>query len=301
MTQQSYQHLCGWVNDPAEVEAVLAELPMPSFAAAAPHLAGKGAKRVALLWKACDIVLGEQPIYPVQTIGDCVSHGFGRVVDLVKCLQIVAGRRQKWIAQTASEPIYGGSRVEVGGGRIRGDGSVGAWAAKWISQYGVLSRIKYGEIDLTSYSGERAREYGRKGCPDVLEPIARERVVRTVSLVTSYEQARDAIANGHPIAVCSNQGFASKRDADGFARAQGAWGHCMAFIAADDEFKRPGLLCCNRSWGQNWIDGPKRLRQPDGTFWVDADVADRMLRQGDSFAASEFDGYPDQELDYMLI
>ena len=38
------------------------------------------------------------------------------------------------------EVIYGGSRVEIGGGRIRGDGSIGAWAARWVRDYGVVPR-----------------------------------------------------------------------------------------------------------------------------------------------------------------
>ena len=77
----------------------------------------------------------------------------------------------------------------------------------------------------------------------------------------------------------------------------------MAFVGMDDEFKRPGLLCVN-SWPVNWISGPKRHEQPDGSFWVDAEVADSMLRQNDSFALSGFEGYPSQtngNHDYILI
>jgi hypothetical protein len=32
------------------------------------------------------------------------------------------------------------------------------------------------------------------------------------------------------------------------------------------------------------------------TFWVDADVLDRMLGQGDSFALSNYDGFPARRL-----
>jgi hypothetical protein len=48
------------------------------------------------------------------------------------------------------------------------------------------------------------------------------------------------------------------------------------------------------SWGADWISGPKRHDQPDGSFWVDADVAERMLRGQDSFAVSGYEGYPAQ-------
>lgn len=36
-------------------------------------------------------------------------------------------------------------------------------------------------------------------------------------------------------------------------------------------------------------------------FWVDADVVDSMLRQNDSFAFSNFDGFPEQDNGWMLI
>jgi len=292
--------LCGWVYDPKEVDAIVSALPMPTFAAACPMI-GSGKGKTALLYQAVSYVAGRFPNYVAQEIGDCVSHGYRTCIDVLKCVQIaLAGDHSLWTAETATEPIYGGSRVEVGGGKIRGDGSVGAWAARWITMWGVLARMPYGTIDLTLYSGSRAKQWGRTGVPDELEPIAKEHPVQTVSLVQTYEEARDAIANGYPVAVCSNQGFTMTRDSEGFANPRGSWGHCMAFIAVDDGYRRPGLLCQN-SWGSDWITGPKRNDQPDGSFWVDAEVADRMLGGGDSFALSQFVGYPSQDLDWLLV
>lgn len=293
--------LGGWVHDPAEVDRIMGTLPMPLCGAAAQSILGSGKGKKGLLHQAVVKVVGQFPTYPAQEIGDCVSHGYRTCIDVLKCVEIaLRGEAEQWKAETATEPIYGGSRVEVGGGKIRGDGSVGAWAAKWISEWGVLSRLVYGSTDLTTYSGKRAKQWGDRGVPDELEAAAKEHPVSTVSLVQSYEEARDLIVNGYPIAVCSNQGFTSTRDSEGFASPRGSWAHCMAFIAADDEYRRPGLLCMN-SWGPDWIGGPKRHGQPDGSFWVDADVADRMLRRGDSFALSQFLGYPSQDLDWMLI
>ena len=73
----------------------------------------------------------------------------------------------------------------------------------------------------------------------------------------------------------------------------------MLIIGMDDTGRRPGGLLLN-SWGPDWISGPKRLGQPEGSFWVDADIIDRMLAQEDSFAPSSYFGYPKQELDYKL-
>lgn len=281
----------GWEYDWRAVNRYLAESTTPVFAASAAPLQGTGKGSVRLLYEHVRKVVGGDIIL-TQTIGDCVSQGWAQARDYVACAQIVAGLRQRWIATCATEPIYALSRVEVGGNKIRGDGSVGAWAAKAVSQYGTLSRIKYPTVDLSVYSGERARRWGSTGCPDELEPIARERQIKTVSLCTSYEQARDAIANDYPVVVCSQQGFDEQRDADGFMRPRGTWGHCMIFTGVDDSFRRPGLLCQN-SWGPHWISGPKRHDQPEGSGWVDAETVDRMLRiQPDSYAVSGFVGYP---------
>lgn len=287
------QHF-GWVNRPREVTAYVATLTMPVFGAGAPALKDSGKGQVVLLHKALIELMGSFPVHN-QTIGDCVSHGWGLGVDVLKAVQIATEKRQEtWAGEAATEVIYAGSRVEIGGGRLgNGDGSLGAWAADWVAKYGIVPRGKHGSIDLSTYDGQRAKSWGARGrgVPDELEPIAREHPVQTVSLVRSYEEARDAIANGYPVPVCSMQGFEMTRDSKGFARPKGTWPHCMLFMAVDDADGRPGLLCMN-SWGPNWISGPKRHDQPDGSFWVDADVATRMLRDGDSFAISNFVGYP---------
>lgn len=292
----------GWVHDPDAVDNYLATLRRPVFGVSAHSLNESGRGAVALLHKCVERVAGRFPVR-LQTIGDCVSQGYATGVDVLKCVEIdLAGESEQWVAETASEPIYAASRVEIGGGRLSGDGSVGAWAAKAVAELGTVCRQRIGSVDLTTYDGDRARRWGRRGAgvPDSIEPAMREHLVRSVSLVSTYEEARDAIANGYPVPVCSTQGFQSRRDADGFARPSGSWAHCMAFVAVDDEFGRPGLLCVN-SWGPGWIRGPVRHGQPAGSFWVDADVADRMLRARDSFALSNFEGYPARNLDYLLI
>jgi len=292
----------GWIDDPAAVDQVVSQLSHPILGDDLPHLADSGKDKTVLLHKAVERIFDTYPI-GYQQIGDCVSFGCGYAVLALMCVEIVIGGEQEDVpAIVATEPIYAGSRVEVGGGRLGyGDGSIGAWAAKWVTEWGILLRQKYGAIDLTEYSGRRAKDWGgpRAGCPDELEPIAREHPVREVTKVTSYEEARDAIANGYPVSVASMQGFASRRDDAGFARASGRWAHQMYFVACDD-VSRPGLLCVN-SWGRNWISGPKRHGQPDGSFWVDADVADRMLGAGDSFAYASCEGFPRRKIDYMLI
>lgn len=238
-------------------------------------------------------------------VHNCVSMGAAGAVDLLRCVQhVVGGTNEQWIAECATEPIYAGSRVEIAGGQLGGgDGSNGIWAVQYLQKYGVLLRQKYGNIDLTTYSGQRARQWGmpRAGVPNELEPIAREHPVKTFTQVKTWEECRDAIANGYPITIASNQGFSSTRDKDGFARASGNWAHEMHIIAAKDD-SRPGGLILN-SWGTSWNGGPKgEYDIPDGSFWCDAEVLERnILRAGDSWALSNFDGFPPQELNLRWI
>src|SRR3984957_10605126 len=137
-----FQTLGGWINNPIEVQRTLAGMPRPSFAAAAPHLGGSGAGQTTLLYKAFKDVNGGQYIdYPAQTIGDCVSQGFGHGIDLLESVQITAGGRAEAVKETATEAIYGLARVDIGGQRgSRSDGAVGAWPAKAVSTIGTVSR-----------------------------------------------------------------------------------------------------------------------------------------------------------------
>lgn len=301
----------GWVDDPRAVERFVATLERPLFGLAAPHLKGTGRGKDVLFWMAEEKILGKVLPAHRQTIGDCVSHGWGRGVQDLKLIEIaIKGEREQWQGEIATEPIYAGSRVEIGGGRLSGDGSIGAWAAGWVKQYGVLLRSKYDEFDLTRYSGRKARQWGRRGAgvPDALEPIAREHPVRTVSLVTDADEGRDALVNGFPIPICSNQGFTTQRDRQGFCRPRGSWAHCMeARGYCTVKGNRPAVAI-QQSWGES-PTGPNRLTLesgreialPQGVFLIDMEVFDRMLKQKDSFAISNFEGFPAQDLDWVMI
>ncbi len=292
----------GWVDHPEEVARVVSALPDPEFAEAAPDLAGTGAGKTFLLFLAVRKQHGSDIILH-QTVGDCTSNGAALAVDVVRCVQ-----GESVTKLTSTEEIYAGGRVEIARGAFgSGDGATGAAVAQCCKQLGTLVRDIYGSIDLRVYSGARARAWGmpHAGIPDELEPIAKQHPVKAITRVSTYAEARDAIANGYPVTVASNQGFNTIRDSQGFLKPSGSWAHQMCFIAADDT-DRPGLLCMN-SWGPDrssggWVTGARRLDQPEGSFWVDADVAERrMLAAGDSFAYSHAVGWARQDLDFDFL
>jgi hypothetical protein len=281
------------------------------FQQAGAHLKNTGRGKRVLLWKFFERLIGS-PLVPHDQGGpDCVGQGYALGTDVLSAVQIaVTRKRDRWVAKAAVEPIYAGSRVETSDKVLRGEGSNGIWAAKWCNQYGILHRKPYlnGKYDFTEYSFEKARKWGHictkctpwgGGVPEDLEQIAKRHPIKTYTLVKSWPEARDAIANGYPVIICSNVGFVDTRDKDGFARAKGKWLHCLLLAGIDDISSRSGGLLIN-SWGPNWITGPTRFGQPAGSFWVDAETLNRMLKQGDSFAISNYVDLPRRDLDYRL-
>jgi len=238
----------------------------------------------------------------------CVGQAVAAAVDFLAHVEIRAGDPERRPpAPAAAGCIYGLSRVEIGGlGLKAGGGSHTIWACQAIQQYGVIARLNYPFLghDLRQPSSERAIEFGATGLPTGLEMIAKIHPVKDYISVDSYEEARDCIYMGCPIAVGSSQGFGEgrlTRDSDGFLNPPrrllfpSTWNHCMTVIGVCDE-GRKGVLILN-SWGSSWVNGPYRFGdEPQGCFWVDADIFDKMCKQGDCFALRGFSGYPNYRL-----
>jgi hypothetical protein len=287
----------GWIPDPQAVDEVRSSLQFPAFHETEAFQSQVGSEDV-YLWDACRKVTGDVlPARDQKSVGSCVGFGTASAIEHLICVQ-AANASDETFKEVSPEIIYAGSRVEIGGGRVRGDGSVGAWAAKFVNQYGVLPRGKFGLLDLTKYDERTCRDLGMKGVPDELEPLAREHPVKAIANVRSWAEAQAAIRNGYPIAVCSSQGFGMVRDAEGFCPPQGTWYHCMALVGIRGG-SRPGGFLLN-SWGPNAHSGPQAPGEPPAGFWADAAVLDRMLKQGDSWAFSSFTGFPAQKLDWFV-
>lgn len=283
--------LTGWIKNPNEVSVVLESLPNPFFRRAAWGLAGTGRDQTVLLYKAWADATGKgYPPYPAQQIGDCVSHAFAHAVDLLACVEIAIGREAEVFKETASEAVYGMARVDIGGQRgSRSDGAVGAWGAKAVNTLGTVSREVVGP-----YSGKRAKEWGANGVPDDIKGKAKPQTVRTVSMVTTWNELEDSLANGYPVVVCSDQGFTMERDRDGYCRPEGSWMHAM-FISGIRADNRPAACIC-QSWGENTPKGPMSLDQPSYSFWAERRVVERMIGQKDSWSVGGFNGYPGRPL-----
>jgi hypothetical protein len=286
----------GWVSDSDAVAAVSAQLEIKVFSdTPAGQVPARDLPKSVYGWKAYVNLFGRPP--PVKNqfdIGSCVSFGTNTAVERTLAAEIL--RRKGAPAEFslfAEEATYGGSRVEVGGGRIRGDGSVGAWAAQFVTKWGMVPRQKYDTIDLTTYSTTICRDWGRAGVPPEFEAVARRYPIKSTVRVNSWADAKASLAQDYNIAVCSNQGFSRQRDARGVVRAQGNWAHCMALDGyhTDEGGSEYGHI--TNSWGETYHTGPVGWGDPnpDG-FWVESAVIDRMLKQGDSWSFSGVTGFP---------
>jgi hypothetical protein len=280
--------------DPEDVAKLLGELPHPLFGAAAYNLTGSGKGKLALPFKS---ILKFDPNFgqtEKQVQGDCVSHATRNSVDVTRCCEIIGGEPEEFVAKGATEGIYGS----------RGHGGEGmscSGAARFVHETGgILLRQKYGNIDLSEYSAIGGR-WGSRGLPEELVTQAKKHQVKTISLINTVEQARDALFNGYAISVCSDVGFSSRRDQHGIAKRSGSWNHAMAWIAMDDthEIHNETLFLVQNSWGI-WNNGPKRLDQPEGSFWIRESEAAYMLSLNGSWVFSDVDGFPPRQVTWTL-
>lgn len=302
----------GWVDFPEAVAETCARMGVMPLYAAAPHLFADAGDAAAFLWKAEERVLNRKSDpWDQNPVGSCVGFGGGRAGQDCMLVEIASGEPEQWPgADVAPEVVYGGSRVEVGGGRIRGDGSVGAWAAKWVLDWGLVVRGVYGNLDLTRYNPATCRQLGANGIPADVEQLARQHPVTAVAKVTSGEEGWAALTAGKPIMVCSNRGFSMRLDADGFCSPQGVWQHCMEGVGAFTHPVRGRSVVIRNSWAAYLgtsrpavryvkADGTEgTFELPLGCFCTTLGVFADMLSQGDSFAFAGLKGWEKLKVDW---
>lgn len=284
--------LVGSYCDPRATERLLAQLPMPLFGST---LSGSGEGKLVLGYKAVvafERACGRKPYDETQTTGDCVSMAVRGAADTARANDPDLSSTEDWVDRTATEPLYG----------ARGHGGEGAscseivgWAHK---TGGLMLRKDYPELnlDLSKYNASIGIRWGSRGVPPAVTTEAKKHQIGTISLVTSWQQARDCIANGYGLVCCSNVGFRHLRGSRGESVPQGTWHHAMQWHAVDATSADATWFCVQNSWGSNWISGPVVHDQPEGSFWIDHRVAQRMISQGGTYAVSNVNGFPKRTL-----
>lgn len=295
-TPETHPHLHGWVPNPEGSERIFGALPKRRFQDAAPHLMDTwDGKSNVLLWQSEVKVLGHVLPAQKQDRGTCCSRGTTGAVNRRQILQIALGLRNDVYTPTSHAFIYAAGRKR---GNMLGtqDGCYGAAMLEAVSKDGICSNADASDDELKD---DLAVKWGRTDAPSELYQIAAGHK-SDIAQVRTFNEAANALFNGHLVIVCSDQGFTMTRDSDGFCSPQGSWAHCMHFIGVFVTSRGRRGLVCAQSWGENCPDGPRVFDQPSYTFGVDEHVADRMLGQNDSGAIASVNGWPSLNIPWIF-
>lgn len=302
------RELTGYQPDPEGVRRFLQELgPERYFSQAAPDAMRQAKEVDTFLFrsmnKAHQSRYGTPFVVGKQGIGDCVSWGAMHAVYCAESVSWDIGEQPEIPQLPATESIYGGARVEARNKSGDGLSPVGGWsdgatgwgAARWLRDWGVVYRTP--ENGLAVYSPERAKQWGAygnggEGDRGRLDKIAKEHPCRHVVAVKTWPELVAAVTSGFPVTIASDQGFASTTDSSGVAAARGTWMHQMAIVGirfaknAPQGVRAVDAALVLNSWGTKWISyaGKYPADQPDGSFWAEKPVIERILAQGDSYA-----------------
>jgi hypothetical protein len=184
--------------------------------------------------------------------------------------------------------------------RHGGDGWFCSDAAQVVmKESGLWLRKAYPEIkvDFETYSSRNAAIYGSSTPPKSWLDIGRQHLIRTTTVLNSYEEVRDMLANGYGISSCGGESFSDQRDANGVSvRTAKGWAHAMGYAGADERpeiiklYGEP-LILVLQSWG-NWNSGSRKIlgtniQIPIGAFWARWS----SLQNRDAIAFSSFNGW----------
>jgi hypothetical protein len=301
--------LSGWLGDknPGLIRSEFRLLSqsgyLSTFAISGREKRAQNAGRKTMLYLLARKVLGKDiPLYR-QEIGDCASFGGKNAIELLQCSQIAVQKQEIRWRPVFPPYTYGASRVYVGRGRLPrkpdgswGDGSTGAWIAQSFLRYGCLFADEAG---VPAYSGRVATAFGDSDPRNDLDkwlPTAKAYLTGAAALVRTWKELVDAISNGYPVFCGSMVGFEWQPRRDGFHYRGEKWAHLMCFTGVCDDPSNPYAILQN-SWG----DVHGRLKDfddghllPPGSLRIRRADAEAILAARDSYAVSQFRGFPDQ-------
>jgi hypothetical protein len=298
----------GWTPTPEETEKYVQSIPV-LYGDQVKELVAKDTNEDALLYRGLTSCLESYKIeswltsrgaykvvksYDQGKVGSCVGNATAACLSVLNAVEVFNKKEpQLFVSMHSADGMYGLAR-EAANMLIGKDGCSGSGAAKAITNYGSLYCIKYPTLDLTQNIPSRCRELGTRGVGEALKIQAKPRNCYAATRVKSADEGWALIGNGYPINVCSGQGFVRSRDDEGRCRPSGSWSHSMAIVARRTTSRKERLFLLMNSWYEGWCSGPYWQDMPIGSFWIDYSVADKMFKQGDSFAYSGLNGFPVQ-------
>ena len=302
----------GLVPNPVEQEKFIGSLgDFKSLKTGAPDLFGADLPKVVrldMIMREASEKSGRGPYKIIrQEIGDCVSHGWARGVECALAIEYMTGQATDWWP-VSPESVYAG-RIDTGDASMS-DGWYGSAAAKATQELrGVLFKKPYesggNKINLTVYSGQRAKQAGNGNWPKWLKPISQKHLVKNVALITSVTEAKVSLDNGYPIPICTQIGFAESspgvvaRDKNGMATPSGRWGHCWCAVGYFTLANNDTVFITYNNWGEGSTSGPGGPQNiPPGAFGIHERVFAKILAERDSYAVSGPNGFERRDIDH---
>ncbi len=289
---------------------------MPSFAIIGDTMATPEIGTKVLLtdaWKHPAVVakLGYEYTGVHQLTGSCVGAGGGNALFTLQAIEILRnGDSEEFIVPFWLLP-YGRSRYYMGE-RSQGEGSLGSTFAKACKDDGVIDANLQGLPPFTRNDGfiwGEKTEYtwsdgGRIDSRWLQE--SRKHLVHTTSELHSFEDVRDAILNGYPV---TRAGIKFVRDGSGasvksgvsIGRHERIGGHQETWLGYYYHPTLGELVYEQNQHGLNqYPDDPAGGAK--GGCWVPRSDVEAFVKESDTevFAYSQFDGYPAQQLPYIL-
>ncbi|MDR3232977.1 MAG: hypothetical protein LBT46_04835 [Planctomycetaceae bacterium] len=302
----------GWIPNDPETQKFVQSLP-PIYADQVGELIKDDENKDALLYRALvpGLIKHEQDrwlktrgewrvvrAYNQGSVGSCVGNATAAVLSVLNGVECVINKEpQEFAAMHSADGMYGLDREAAGMLGRSGDGCYGSAAAKAIQTLGTLYQLKYGDVDLTDNVPSRARDLGTKGVGTKLKSAAAEHKCSSATLIKSSSEAWALLGSGYPINVCSSQGFSTTRDKEGVCKPSGSWSHAMSVIGRRTAKDGRKLFLIWNSWGDHWASGTYWEDMPEGSFWIEWDVMNKMLARGDSFAYGGLEGFKRRNLD----
>lgn len=251
---------------------------------------------------------GKTLLTTYQRIGSCVGHGKYNAERSLMCVDI-ALRGDNEIFTELFEPYgYGRSRFHAGI-RGKGSGSTGSGAAEAAKVDGVIIREGLSgwneSEDTIEWSAEVDTEWSdgaRIG--DQYIQAGRKHLVKTTAPVRSAADVRAALQAGFAVTIASDWGGEMRpqvKEGVLLSRRVTTWNHQMSVHGWLLHPVLGEIYYIWNSWSAS-AHGRCPSGAPLGGFWVLAKDMDYITDQGDSYAYSQFDGFPDNRpYDTLLI
>lgn len=247
-----------------------------------------------------------------QQTGSCVGNGGGQAVWYLSAVEVVRLKDQEQVLLPFYLLPYGRSRYYAGM-RGRGEGSFGSAFAEALRKDGIISANLEG---LPKYEDRTGITWGRSAELEWSDGGAikqkwldesRKHLVKTTAQVKNAQQVRQALLNYYPCTIASDWGGLMTPPVAGdppvrLSKRADTWQHQMCVIGTINHPQHGWIYYILNSWGVDAHGQPPAngFGEPPGGFWVKEGDMDYIARQGDSFALSQFDGFPAQKLNWTI-